>query len=391
MEKKELYTVKDKLQINSYIKLYFRESDNKNENSVIINNKYFCFGSDITLKSSIKKDDIEDLIPILNDVFKLYLEKEPISVIPVDKERYIIRIENENKSEIMSITIENCNCIFNVGESIDQYLFKVKNIYKGQRNIYFRGQSFSHLWLPSLYRNREWIENEKNLNLRVMSRHVSEFFDCNTTIEKLIKLKHYNMPSRLLDIVASPLMALYFACVSAKQNNEDAMVAVIFSDPKKEKFSLNSDTVTMLSNLSNIDLSSVLKSNIAHREKNLTSQLGYACQKEQKTDMYWSNIKIEDLDNCIVVNPEMNNPRIIQQQGLFVLCGFSFDNENSLPTSYFDLFRNIEQKRIYFRFSKDKIDELLIDLDSFGINDSSVYFDLEKTINYEKNRILENS
>ena len=322
----------------------------------------------------ISKNDALSILSLLNIVLK----ENPPSVFLFGNIRYSANIDN--KKHIILIMEENCE--IQKINSIEKYIQKFKSIYKGERNIYFRGQSFSHLWLPSLYRNREWIENEKNLNLKVMSRHVSEFYDCNTTIEKLIKLKHYNMPSRLLDIVASPLMALYFACVSAKQNDEDAMVAVIFSNPKKEKFSLNSDTVTMLSNLSNIDLSSVLKSDIAHRENNLTSQLGYACQKEQKTDMYWSNIKIEDLDNCIVVNPEMNNTRIIQQQGLFILCGFSFDTKLGLPDSYFDFYRNIEQKRIFYRFPKDNIEELLADLDSLGINDSIVYFDLEKTIEY---------
>ena len=382
MGSKRFYSLKDKLIINGYIELFFKKKGSSDSIFIDDGTIYTLYENEREKKSAvpISKNDALSILSLLNIIFK----EDPPSVFLFENTRYLAKIDN--KKHIILIMEENCE--IQKINSIEKYIQKFKSIYKGERKIYFRGQSFSHLWLPSLYRNREWIENEKDLNLKVMSRHVSEFYDCNTTIEKLIKLKHYNMPSRLLDIVASPLMALYFACVSAKQNNEDAMVAVIFSDPKKEKFSLNSDTVTMLSNLSNIDLSSVLKSDITHRENNLTSQLGYACQKEQRTDMYWSNIKIEDLDNCIVVNPELNNTRIIQQQGLFILCGFSFDNENSLPASYFDLFRNIEQKRIYYRFPNKKIDSLLADLDSFGINDSSVYFDLEKTIEFEKKKIL---
>lgn len=385
MENKHFYSLKDKLIINGYLEFFFKKKESSDSIFIDDGTIYTLYENEGEKKSAvpISKNDALSILSLLNCVFK----EDPPSVFLFENTRYLAKIDN--KKHIILIMEENC--VIQKINSIAEYIQKFKSIYKGERKIYFRGQSFSHLWLPSLYRNREWIENEKDLNLKVMSRHVADFYDCDTTIEKLIKLKHYNMPSRLLDIVASPLMALYFACVSAKQNNEDAMVAVIFSDPKKEKFSLNSDTVTMLSNLSNIDLSSVLKSDIAHREKSLTSQLGYACQKEQKTDMYWSNIKIEDLDNCIVVNPELNNTRIIQQQGLFILCGFSFDKDHSLPYSYFDFFRNIEQKRIYYRFPNKKIDSLLADLDSFGINDSSVYFDLEKTINYEKNRILENS
>ena len=83
---------------------------------------------------------------------------------------------------------------------------------------------------------------------------MDEFITCKSTIERLIKLKHFNQPSRLLDIVANPLMALYFACESSVENNSSGIVSAIFSDGKDEKYTLYSDTVILLSNISKVDM-----------------------------------------------------------------------------------------------------------------------------------------
>lgn len=71
------------------------------------------------------------------------------------------------------------------------------------------------------------------------------------------------------------------------------------------------------------------------------------------------------------------------------MCGFSEKKELSLPDSYFNFFKDSEKKNIYFIFHPKTMAKIKEQLDTYGINKSQVYFDLEKTIDYEKNRIIE--
>ncbi len=306
----------------------------------------------------------------------------------------VIRIWNPEKCEVYE-------CKF-----ITSYLNKIDEIIKisTDKKVYFRGQSSIQDWLPSLYRKTQWVESEYKLNLNVLSKHVDEFKDCKTTIEKLIKLKHYNQPSRLLDIVANPLMALYFAADNSGNTGLPGAVAAVFSDPRKEKYTLNSDTVLLLANLSNVDFSEywcmndknkALHKNECGKNNDYFSELGHQCRVESGIDSYFDNLgKNETTSNsetskCIIIRPEMNNPRIIQQQGLFLLCGFDYNQHLTLPLrEYNSFFEDSNGKRVYFVFSTRTMKIIKQQLATYGINKSQVYFDLEKTIEYERENCL---
>lgn len=322
-----------------------------------------------------------------------------------------LRIWDESKCEI-----QECDSMTCFLEKVDKLKKENPNY-----NVYFRGQLACQPMLPSLFREDSWILNEFNMNQYVISRHVEEFKDCHSTIEKMIKLKHYNQPSRLLDIVANPLMALYFAAESSVASNAWGIVAAIFSKPEQEKYAGKSDTVLMLANLSNVDFSQYYqikegtnkleRKKECNKENDFLAELGHQCRIEIGIEGYFNDPPFSSqnngddsskkgniqgniqgkkkLEECVVVIPELNNPRIIQQQGLFILCGFSEKKELSLPDSYFNFFKDSEKKNIYFIFHPKTMAKIKEQLDTYGINKSQVYFDLEKTIDYEKNRIIE--
>lgn len=83
----------------------------------------------------------------------------------------------------------------------------------------FRGQGNKE-WnlIPSVMRNREDFLNEE-LYIKECIRQYPEEFKNMNKVDILIKMQHYGMPTRLLDLTKNPLVALYFACVSEPNND----------------------------------------------------------------------------------------------------------------------------------------------------------------------------
>ena len=73
-----------------------------------------------------------------------------------------------------------------------------------------------------------------------------EFENCILHNEKLSKMQHYGVPTRLLDVTTNALVALYFAC----ENNfrEDGAVFLIRANSSQIK-QFDSDTISILSSL----------------------------------------------------------------------------------------------------------------------------------------------
>lgn len=78
--------------------------------------------------------------------------------------------------------------------------------------------------MPSVMRNREDYLNEE-LYIKECIRQYPEEFINMSKIDMLIKMQHYGVPTRLLDLTKNLLIALYFACVS--EPNKDGVVYAI--------------------------------------------------------------------------------------------------------------------------------------------------------------------
>lgn len=133
-------------------------------------------------------------------------------------------------------------------------------------SFFYRGHS-NHKWelIPAILRKSSFTEKEDELVRSFYAYNPSEFSNCMSTFDLLVKMRHYGLPTRLLDITRNPLVALYFACEydkpnvsregdinerrkDVKEEEEDGSV-YIFSIPNSSIKHYESDSVSIISNI----------------------------------------------------------------------------------------------------------------------------------------------
>lgn len=159
---------------------------------------------------------------------------------------------NKNKVEIFEVNkfLEDNRDFFkdDIVEAIIRNTDYFKKFTTKNIEYFFRGQSnTSHYLTPSIFRGL--LDSESNIVNDTLSDRIEEFKDCNTMFEKLVKMQHYGIPTRTLDITGNSLSALYFAC----EYDHDADGAVfLFTNAKESTAYPDSDKVRILSNLSRV-------------------------------------------------------------------------------------------------------------------------------------------
>lgn len=180
-------------------------------------------------------------------------------------------------------------------------------------DIFFRGVSDSDYDdIPSvsrdgLYCNEDVIFNE------ALSRNYGDFTADRTTFDMLVRMQHYSVPTRLLDITSDPLIALYFATKPSTNNSQNGKVIVYFVSKEKTFYS-DSPEVCLHANLAREKDIFLVSDDDKDNLERLTRTASKENPECRDCDKY-------DLLNIYCVKPRMNNRRIILQKGAFLLFG----------------------------------------------------------------------
>ena len=258
-------------------------------------------------------------------------------------------------------------------QSLLSFIKQIRQLESDDDYIYFfRGHADAIKFKnePSIYRNVNLINSEHILFKELVSHNPEEFKECHSAIEHLVKMQHYSLPTRLLDLTTNPLIALYFA-VSEMSNKHGEVV--VFKIPKKDIKYYDSDTVSVLANIAKCNNTFECNDSLSKEEFNeqghialLLHQIGFEKPHFQKI------IEPKDVNRVLCVKVKQNNPRIINQSGAFLLFGVNKEKgiKGDIESTWLPL-KGSDKLLIY---KKERIKK---DLELMGITTSFVYPEME--------------
>lgn len=272
--------------------------------------------------------------------------------------------------------------------SVVEFIEAVKNLKDGGGECFYRGHSAIAFRLaPSVFRTHPngvplYRDSEHEIYRELLVSNSFDFRDDDSTLDRLVRMQHYSLPTRLLDITANPLIALYFAARSRFE--EEGEVVLFLIDRSKVKY-FDSDTASCIANLAllsakdrdsiSFDLEPPIDQSNLPGEDPKIKAFNAQTQVERllhyignEKPYFKPRINPEDLQSIICVKGKRNNNRISSQSGAFLLFGHEaqFQEEGT---------ESIVIKRIAIQ----KKQQILHDLELLNINESTVFPNIESS------------
>lgn len=265
--------------------------------------------------------------------------------------------------------------------NVRSFIAEIGKLKRGAGLTTFRGQR-NATWAvePGILRApQKLLAHEKQAVRDLLSIHPQEFQSDGSMFDRLVRMQHYGLPTRLLDVTGNPLVALYFATepYRSKLSTIDGKVIVLSVPDTRTKY-FDSDAVSCvanLSNLSNDEKKAIIDSKASSMaDFNATPAVDRLLQFVRVEKPYFREEIVRlDLFRPFYVIPKMSNRRIIAQSGAFIIYGLP-------PTKTMIFRRDISVNSIIV--PQDAKGPIRAELESLGINESTLFPEIDRAASY---------
>jgi hypothetical protein len=253
--------------------------------------------------------------------------------------------------------------------------------------ITYRGLSdHDYTLTPSIFRE-DYRKQEHILLRELIAAHPDEFAADQTALEQLVRMQHYALPTRLLDVSFNPLVALYFAAQDdkrkptvrgelARRNVKKSGDVVVLTVKRDRVRYFDSDTVSCVANLARLswDLKQKIDTSVNlcdfNKRKEIRRLLHFIRQEKYQFE---PEIVPGHLREIFLVKPKLNNKRILAQNGAFFILGLTTEiSEPNAP--------GIKVERILIPSAAKR--RIRDDLDKLNINEKTLFPEIERAARY---------
>ncbi len=239
--------------------------------------------------------------------------------------------------------------------------------YVTNSDIFYRGQAAKYEEISSsIARDNGYLKNEHKVYEESIKMKENEFQDLIYPIQRLAKLQHYGVPTRLIDLTTDPLIALFFAVQNTQDEKDDGYI-YLYSQEAQQLDSKEVKLSSVLATLDDYNIENIQQQYKSNFDDKVTREEILALSSEITFVK-----KSEDLREL--------NPRLYNQKGTFAICGNIIEGDiiqRKLKT--LDDVKPLAIIKIPYEYKVTIKRELDV---KYGINETFIYPELPSVATY---------